>query len=326
MKTLMHIGACLFACMVLPISAWAWEPVKPIQLIVGFSAGGGTDLIARALAIGAKEVMPQPIVVVNRPGASGVIAAEKVAHAAPDGYTLLVAGGSESTSLPNYQQVPYTLSKDFRPIIHVIRLRTMLAVKADSKIHTFADLVAYAKANPGKLMYGTSGVGSLTHSMMLLVNRAAGIDTRHVPYKGDADVMTALLSGQVQIALGSPDQMKPWIDSGKMRPLTLSSNDRYPGLPNVPTLKELGYDIYLENMKGIVAPAGLPDDVYAYLNQHLHQAMQTQAFKTAVARSNFEVLYMDGPTFGAAMQKMSNGIAAALDKSVTKVSQANAGK
>ena len=326
MKTLMHIGAGLCACMVMSISAWAWEPVKPIQLIVGFSAGGGTDLIARALAIGAKEVISQPIVVVNRPGASGVIAADQVARAAPDGYTLLVAGGSESTSLPNFQQVPYTLLKDFRPILHVIRLRTMLAVKADSKIGTFADLVAYAKKNPGKLTYGTAGIGSLTHAMMLLINKAAGIDTLHVPYKGDAEVMTALLSDQVQIALGSPDQLKSWIDNGKMRPLTLSSTDRYPGLPDVPTLRELGYNIYLENMKGIVAPAGLSDDIYAYLNQHLHQAMQTRAFKTAVASSNFEVQYMDGPTFGSSMQKMSKAIATALGKSVSMVSQTSARK
>ncbi len=321
MKILKFVGICLLAGMSIPSVALAWEPAKPIQLIVGFSPGGATDVIARAIAAAAKEVMPQTIVVVNRPGASGVIAADYVARAAPDGYTLLVAGGSESTSLPNHRKLPYSLSKDFRPILHLIRLRTMLAVKADSGIKTFPDLVAYAKENPGKLQYGTSGVGSLTHSMMLMINKAAGIDTFHVPYKGDADVVTALLSDQVQIALGSPDQLKPWIDNGKMRPLTLSSNDRYPGFPDVPTLKELGYDIYLENMKGIVAPAGLPDDIYTYLNEHLKQAMQTQTFKTAVARSNFEVQYMDGPTFGAAMQRMSDGIAAALDKSAANVSQ-----
>lgn len=301
----------LLSCLAL---AAPWEPTKPIQVIVGFSAGGGTDLIARALALGAQEVMPVPMVVVNRPGAAGVIAADAVARSAPDGYTLLVAGGSESTSLPNHQQVPYNLNTSFRPVAHVIRLRMMMAVRPDSGFKSFKDLVAYAKANPGKLAYGTSGVGSLTHSMMLMVDKAAGIETLHIPYKGDADVMTALIGGQVQIALGSPDQLKPWIDSGKMVPLTLSSNDRFPGMPNVPTLKELGYDIYLENMKGIVAPAGLPDEAYIYLNDRLQKAMQTEAFKAAVTRSNFEVQYMDGPTFGRTMQNMSSGIAAALKK------------
>ncbi len=291
----------------------AWEPNRPIQLIVGFSPGGGTDVIARAIAAGMQDVLPQPMVVVNRPGASGVIAADAVAKAAPDGYTLLVAGGSESTSLPNHQQVSYKQSS-FRPIGHVIRLRMMMVVKNDGKIKSFQDLVRFAKANPGKMAYGTSGVGSLTHSMMLMVNKAAGIDTFHVPYKGDAEVVTGIIGDQVQIGLGSPDQFKSWIDAGKVIPLTLSSNDRFPGMPNVPTLKELGYDIYLENMKGVVAPAGLPDEVYNALNEKLRRAMETQAFKNIVTKSNFEVQYMDGPTFARTMAAMSDGIAAALKK------------
>ena len=313
MKLIRMISGFLVGTALLAGPAAGREPTSPIQLVVGFSPGGGTDVIARAIAAGAQEVMPQPMVVINRPGASGVIAADSVARAAPDGYTLLVAGGSESTSLPNHQQVSYKQSS-FRPIGHVIRLRTMVVVKNDGKIKTFQDLVAAAKANPGKMAYGTSGVGSLTHSMMLMVNKAAGIDTFHVPYKGDADVVTALIGDQIQIGLGSPDQFKSWIDSGKVVPLTLSSNDRYPGLPNVPTLKELGYDIYLENMKGVVAPAGLPDAAYTYLNETLRKAMETQSFRNIVARSNFEVQYMDGPTFARTMASMSDGIAAALKK------------
>lgn len=313
MKLIRMISGFLVGSALLAGPAAAWEPTKPIQLVVGFSPGGGTDVIARAIAAGAQEVMPQPMVVINRPGASGVIAADSVARATPDGYTLLVAGGSESTSLPNHQQVSYKQTS-FRPIGHVIRLRTMVVVKNDGRIKTFQDLIAAAKANPGKMAYGTSGVGSLTHSMMLMVNKAAGIDTFHVPYKGDADVVTALISDQIQIGLGSPDQFKSWIDNGKVIPLTLSSNDRYPGLPNVPTLKELGYDIYLENMKGVVAPAGLPDAAYAYLNETLRKAMETQSFRNIVARSNFEVQYMDGPTFAKTMASMSDGIAAALKK------------
>lgn len=308
------LSVCMLAAAFVAGNAGAWEPNRPIQVVVGFSPGGGTDVIARALSTAAQETMPVPLVVVNRPGASGVIAAEFVANAAPDGYTLLVAGGSESTSLPNHQKVPYNLGTSFRPIVHVIRLRMMVVVRSDSKIRTFKDLVAFAKANPGKLNYGTSGVGSLTHSMMMVVNKVAGIDTFHVPYKGDAPVVTALIGDQIQIGTGSPDQFKPWIDSGKVIPLALSSTDRFPGFPDVPTLKELGYDIYLENMKGIVAPAGLPDDVYTYLHDHLKKTMETDTFKTLVARANYEVQYMDGPTFGKNMQNMSNTIAAALKK------------
>lgn len=314
MKFKYLIAACVFGSALTVGSAIAWEPKKPIQIIVGFSAGGGTDIMARAISAAAQGIIPVPLVVINRPGASGVIAAEFVAKAPADGYTLLVAGGSESTSLPNHQKVNYSLAQSFRPIIHLIRLRMFVNVKADTNIKSFKDLVAYAKANPGKLAYGTSGNGSLYHSAMLLINRAAGIETFHVPYKGDADTVTALISNQVQIGLVSPDQVKPWIDTGKVVPLAVTSNDRFPGYPDVPTLKELGYDVYLENMKGFVAPAGLPDDVYTYLHDHIKKAMETDSFKAVVARGNFEVVYMDGPTFGKAMQGMSNAIASALKK------------
>lgn len=315
----MKLKAALTACMLaagllLAGPVLAWEPTKPITLIVGFSAGGGTDVIARALAAGAKDTIPVPVVVVNKPGASGVIAAEQVAKSAPDGYTLLIAGGSESTSLPNHKEVPYNLATSFRPIVHAIRLRMMIVTRTDSHIKTFKDLVAEAKANPGKLAYGTSGQGSLTHSMMLVVNKTVGIDTLHVPYKGDADVVRALVAGEIQIGTGSPDQFKPWIDSGKVIPLTLSSLDRFPGYPEVPTLKELGYDIYLENMKGIVAPAGLPDEIYEYLRDRFKKAMETDVFKQMIAKANYEVQYMDGPTFAKNMQGMSNAIAGALKK------------
>jgi len=309
------VTACILAAgSLLAGPALAWEPTKPITLVVGFSAGGGTDVIARALATGAKDIIPVPVVVVNKPGASGVIAAEQVAKSPADGYTLLIAGGSESTSLPNHKEVPYNLATSFRPVVHAIRLRMMIVTRADSNIKSFKDLVAYAKANPGKLAYGTSGQGSLTHSMMLVVNKTVGIDTLHVPYKGDADVVRALVAGEIQIGTGSPDQFKPWIDSGKAIPLTLSSLDRFPGYPDVPTLKELGYDIYLENMKGIVAPAGLPDDAYEYLRDRFKKAMETEAFKQMIAKANYEVQYMDGPTFAKNMQSMSNAIAGALKK------------
>jgi tripartite-type tricarboxylate transporter receptor subunit TctC len=292
----------------------SWEPKKPIQLIVGFAAGGATDLIARAIATSAQEIISVQLVVINRPGAAGVIAAESVAKGPADRYTLLLAGGSEITAIPNHQKVAYSVSGSFRPVIHLVRLRIMINVRADSGFKSFKDLVNYAKANPGKLAYGTGGTGGLTHSSMLLVNKVAAIDTFDVPYKGDSEVVTALMSSQIQIVPVSPDQVKSWIDSGKVRPLAVTSNDRFPGYPDVPTLKELGYDVYLENMNGLVAPAGLPDEVYTYLHDHLKSAMETGTFKAFAARGDFEVTYMDGPTFGRAMQSMSNAIASALKK------------
>jgi len=317
----MNVKAIVTACLIAGLQltgggadAASWEPKKPIQLIVGFAPGGATDLIARAIATGAQEIMPVPIIVMNRPGAGGVIAAEFVAKAAPDGYTLLIAGGSESTAIPNHQKVGYSVTGSFRPIIHLVRLRIMINVRADSGFKSFNDLVTYAKANPGKLAYGNGGTGGLTHSTMLLVNKIANINTFDVPYKGDSEVVTALMSNQIQIVPVSPDQVKPWIDSGKVRPLAVTSNDRFPGYPDVPTLKELGYDIYLENMKGLVAPAGLSDEAYTYLHDYFKKAMESNAFKSLAARGDYEVTYMDGPAFGKAMQSMSNAIASALKK------------
>lgn len=307
-------AVCVLSAVLLSHEAMSWEPKRPIQLVVGFAAGGGTDVIARNLAIASQGVIPVPIVVVNRTGAAGVIAAEYVAKASPDGHTLLTAGGSESTSIPNYQKVSYTLNGSFRPIIHMIRLRMMIVTRAEAPYKNFKDFVSYAKANPGKLAFGTAGVGGLAHSAWLLINKTASIDTFDVPYKGDAETVTALLGNQIHVTQVSPDQAKPWVDSGRMRLLAVTSNDRFPGNPDVPTLKELGYDVYLDNMKGVVAPAGLPDDVYAYLHDNFRKAMATDTFKSLAAKSNFEVAYMDGPTFGKAMQGMSNAIATGLKK------------
>ena len=317
MKMRAVVAACLVTGALFAggnVSAASWEPKKSIQLIVGFTAGGATDLIARAIATGAQDIIPVPVIVMNRPGAGGVIAAEFVAKAPPDGYTLLIAGGSESTAIPNHQKVGYSVTESFRPIIHLVRLRIMINVRADSGFKSFNDVVAYAKANPGKLAYGNGGTGGLTHSTMLLVNKIAGINTFDVPYKGDSEVVTALMSNQIQIVPVSPDQVKSWIDSGKVRPLAVTSNDRFPGYPEVPTLKELGYDIYLENMKGLVAPAGLTDEAYTYLHDRFRKAMESNTFKSLAARGDYEVTYMDGPTFGKAMQSMSNAIASALKK------------
>lgn len=316
MKLKVVVAACMLAS---ALSAGGhvnaeWQPKRPIQIVVGFSPGGGTDLIARAIATASQEIIPVPVIVVNRPGASGAIAAEFVAKAPADGHTLLMAGGSESTSLPNHQKVSYSLKDSFRPVVHVVRMRIMITVKADSPFKSLKEIVSFAKANPGKLSYGSSGAGSLYHSVMLLFNKAAGIDTLHVPYKGGAPVLAALVGDEVRIGIAGPDEAKTWIDTNRIRPLAVASNDRFAGLPDVPTLKELGYDVYIENMKGLVGPAGLSDDVYAYLHSRFKRAIESSTFKSLADRGNFETTYMDGPAFGKTMENMSNAIASALKK------------
>ena len=160
------IGLLAVAAAVAP--ARAWEPKKPINIVVGFAPGGGTDIIARTVTSAAQEFFPVPLVIVNRAGASGTIAAEYVRNAPPDGYTLLVAGGSESTSVGNHQKLPYDIRTDFTAIIQFNRQRTLLAVKGDAPYKTLKEFVTEVKANPGKYTYGSSGAGSLYHSALLV--------------------------------------------------------------------------------------------------------------------------------------------------------------
>jgi tripartite-type tricarboxylate transporter receptor subunit TctC len=305
------VGICAIVVAAAAASAAAWEPKKPIRILVGFAAGGGTDVVARSLASAAQEFFLVPLVIVNKAGASGTIAADQVATSAADGYTLLVAGGSESTSVPNHQKVTYTL-ESFRPVIRATRSRNILVVGTKSPYRTLEEFVKAAKAAPGKMSYGSAGAGSLAHSTFLVFGRAAGLDMRHVPFKGGAPTMAALLGGHIDIAMAAPDEAKPHVDAGTMRMLALSSLDRFAPWKDVPTLKELGYDVYIENMKGLVAPAGLPDDVYAYLHDNFKKALESDTWKSLAANAQLETGYLDGPAFQKAMQDMSAAIARAL--------------
>jgi tripartite-type tricarboxylate transporter receptor subunit TctC len=302
-------GLLTFAA-ALPVQAW--EPNKPINIVVGFSPGGGTDIIARTVSSAAQEFFPVPLVIVNRSGASGTIAAEYVRNAPPDGYTLLVAGGSESTSVGNHQKLPYDIRTDFSSVIQFNRQRTLLAVKGDAPWTSLQDFVTEVKANPGKYTYGSSGAGGIYHSALLVFTRAAGLDMKHVPYKGGAPAMAALLGGHIDVTALSPDEGKAMLDSGQVRALATFSDERYPGYPDVPTLMESGYDIYLENMKGLIGPKGMDPEVVAYLHDNFKKAMETETFKALAKKANIEVQYRDGAGFQQAMTEMYNAIGKAV--------------
>ncbi|MET4698287.1 tripartite-type tricarboxylate transporter receptor subunit TctC [Constrictibacter sp. MBR-5] len=303
-------GVLAIAAAVAP--AEAWEPKKPINVVVGFAPGGGTDIIARTVTSAAQPFFPVPLVIVNRAGASGTIAAEYVRNAPPDGYTLLVAGGSESTSVGNHQNLPYDIRTDFTSIIQFNRQRTLLAVKGDAPFKTLQDFVTEVKANPGKYTYGSSGAGGIYHSALLVFTKSAGLDMKHVPYKGGAPAMAALLGGHIDATALSPDEGKAMLDSGQVRALATFSDARYPALPDVPTLQEQGYDIYLENMKGLVGPKGMDPEIAAYLHDNFKKALETDTFKTLAEKANIELQYRDGPGFQQAMTDMYNAIGKAV--------------
>ena len=308
------LAAAIGSIALLSVSAQAWEPKKPIKIIVGFSPGGGTDIVARTIVASAQEFFPVPLVVVNRPGAGGTLAAEFVSKSKPDGYTLLVAGGSESTSVPNHRKVNYNIG-DFVGIIRLIRSRIFYGVLSDSPIKSIEDLVKQAKADPGKITYSSSGQGSILHSSMLLLANEAGMDLRHVPYKGGAPAMAAMLGGHVNVAMiGGPEEAQAHLAAGTIRLLATPSNTRFPGLPDVPTLKELGHNVYVDNMKGLVAPKGTPDDVAKYLHDTFKKGLNSTVWEKMAAKLKLESGYLNGEDFKGAMKTMSANIGDAVKK------------
>lgn len=287
----------LLGAAALPAWAQEWTPSQPITILVGFAPGGSADQIARQLSFAAKGIIPVPVLVVNKAGAAGAIAAQAVAEARPDGYTLFVGGGSETTAVGNFKPLPYDPRKSFTPVIKVSRAPSILAVKADSRFADMKALLAEAKQAPEKVSYASTGEGGIFHATGLVLERTANLKLLHVPYKGAADSMNALLGGQVDSAFGAYEEMKPMIDAGRVRPLALFSRSRLPALPNTPTMTEIGVPVALDNMKGLMAPAGLPPQVHRYLHDSFRKAMQTDAWKDYVAKSGLTEDYATGPAF-----------------------------
>jgi tripartite-type tricarboxylate transporter receptor subunit TctC len=305
------VGVCAIVVAAAAASAAAWEPKKPIRILVGFAAGGGTDVVARSLASAAQELFPVPLVIVNKAGASGTIAADQVATSAADGYTLLVAGGSESTSVPNHQKVSYTL-ESFRPVIRATRSRNILVVSAKSPYRTLEDFVKAAKAAPGKMSYGSAGAGQ-PRALHVPGLRPRG-GTGHAPraFQGRRPHHGGPAGRTHRHRDGSPRRGEAARGCRNDADVGAVVAGSVPPWKDVPTLKELGYDVYIENMKGLVAPAGLPDDVYTYLHDNFKKALESDTWKSLAANAQLETGYLDGPAFQKAMQDMSAAIARAL--------------
>jgi tripartite-type tricarboxylate transporter receptor subunit TctC len=289
-------------------------PTRPVEIIVGFAPGGGTDLTARAVATHGGKYIGQPFVVVNKAGAAGTIASQYVASAKPDGYTLLVAGGSETTSVGHFRKLPYHPINDFEPVICLVRQDIGLSVKADSPWKTIRDFLADAKKNPEKYSYASSGIGGLYHSAGLVLEKMAGVTLRHVPFKGGAETLSALLGGHVDVAISAPDEAFALIESGKIRSLVVFGAKRSPLIVNVPTMQEVGYNFYMGNMKGLVAPKGTPKEIVAKLHDSLKRMTEDPGFKESLEKVKLELYYMNSEDFGKAMKFMYDLIGEAVKK------------
>jgi tripartite-type tricarboxylate transporter receptor subunit TctC len=251
-------------------------PSKSIRLIVPFAAGGAVGAVARVLSTPLTAGLGQAIVIDNRGGAGGIIGMDAVAKSPPDGYTLLLAH-SGLTYMPGlYRKLPFDPVKDFDGVITAVSGSYVLAVAADAPFKTVGELVAYAKVNPGKLTYGSAGIGSTLHLAAEFFKRAAGLDILHVPYKGAAQATTDLVGGQVQMMFGPLVAIMPLAEAGKIRALAVTSSRRSPLAPNVPTMIESGIAGFeVTGWYGLAVPAGTPRPAIDKLNAETNRALKS---------------------------------------------------
>ncbi len=295
--------------------ALAWEPARPIQAIIGFAPGGGADQIARAICEAAGPLFPQPLVISNRPGAGGAIAAQYVAAQAGDGHTLFMGGGTESTSLPAFRDLPYDPKRDFRAVMRLMRQRLFFFTSAKGRFSTMREALAAAKAQPNAVSYGTSGIGSIPHAGFLVLERGQGLEMVHSPYTGGAPSVQAVVARQIDLAAAHPEEFRGMADAGEIRVLAVASEERAPNYPDAPTLKELGFDVVIENMKGWVVPAATPDDAVKTLHDRFRQAMQTPTWQRFLTHAGDTDGYLPGPQFQAAMDALLTTVRRVAQKS-----------
>ena len=267
-------------------------PVKPIRMITPYAAGGGSDTLARILGQKLLEAWGQPVVVDNRPGGGGIIGAETVARATPDGYTLFVTPSAVLTINPHlYSKLRYDTFKDFAPITMASNSPYFLVVHPKIPAASIKELITYAKANPGKMNYSSSGNGSSTHLAGVLFNNMAGVDIVHIPYKGAAPAIVDLLAGNIQMRFSSVVPVLPHVRSGRLRGIAISSAKRYGPLPDVPTINESGLPGYtVESFYAVVAPAGTPHALIVKINAEIVRNLKTPEIAAHMANDGAEVI------------------------------------
>ena len=273
-----------------PSYAQSSYPDKPIRTIIIFPPGGGIDTVGRIVGTKLSETIGQPVVPENRAGAGGNVGLDFVAKARPDGYTLVVGSETLTLSPSLYKQLSYD-PKDLQPVALVAQVPLMLLARPDFPAKNLKELVEYAKANPGKVTYGTGGVGSAPHLGGELLKSLAGIDIVHVPYKGVSPAMVGMIGGEVDLAFISVAAAAAQVDAGKARALAVLGNTRALRLPDVPTAKEAGIDnLVVPIWYGILAPAGTPRDIVDKLNAEINKVTAMPEIKESIQKTGIEAL------------------------------------
>jgi tripartite-type tricarboxylate transporter receptor subunit TctC len=277
--------------LLLPAVATAQDfPTKPIKLIVPFPPGGPNDIIARVVGQRMSELTKQPIVIENRSGQAGVLGTDAVAKAAPDGYTIGITSASSLVINPSLEKMPYDVRKDLAPVTLNVTVPEMLVVASNVPASNMTELIALARAQPGKLNFASAGVGGLPHLAGELFKLTAKLDIVHVPYRGAAPAINDLLGQQVQMTFLDLPVILPHIKAGSLKPIALGSPTRAPTAPDVPTTAEVGMpDLLIENWYGMIAPGGTPEKIIAELNRITNEAMADPGVKAKLADQGLTV-------------------------------------
>lgn len=288
-------GAVFFGLLVSG-SVLAKYPEKSVTLIAPFPAGGDTDFVARTLAEAGKPSFPKGIVVINRPGGGATIGVSEALRAKPDGYTLASCGPAPLVIGPHRLNLSYNTPNDYQPIIKTVTLPYAIAVSSHTQIQTLSDLVAAAKANPGKLRIGHSGDGSFPHLAAVLFLRAAKLEMTLVPFGGSSEVVPAVIGGHVELCVQPVTDLQAQAQASNLRILAVLQNKRDPLVPNVPAATELGLHMEFSAYHSLIGPKGLPAEIVAWLEQTFKKAMATPTFLKPMEARGYAVTFEDTET------------------------------
>jgi tripartite-type tricarboxylate transporter receptor subunit TctC len=273
-RQFLHLTAGAVALLTLSRSARAQAyPSRPVHIIVGFAAGGPNDVLARLIGQWLSEQLGQPFIIENRPGGGSNIATEAVVRASADGYTLLLVGSPNAINATLYDKLDFNFVRDIAPVASLIRGALIMVVHPSVPAKTVPEFIAYARANPGKLSYGSGGVGGITHITPELFKMMTGINMVHVPYRGVAPALTDLIGGQVQVLFANPAQVIPYIRGGRLRSLAVTTAERLQALPDLPTVGESVPGYEASSFFGLGAPRSTPDETINKLNKQINAAL-----------------------------------------------------
>jgi len=300
------ITVLLLAAAAFPAWAQSW-PDKPIRFVMSAPAGSSIDVVGRAIADKLKDRLGQPVLVENKPAAGGVVAVGETAKAAPDGYTMVLAFNGPLSITPLLQKTQYDVQKDLAPVITTTSQPNVLAVNAQVPAKTVKDLVAYAKANPGKLNYASVGPGSSSHLNGELLKSLAGVDIVHIPFNGSPPAVTATIQGETQMIFAVMQPLQAQVRAGKLHALAVTSAKRFPLLPDLPTIAESGYPNFVSlAWNGVLVPAGTPKPVIARLNAEINAILKEPDVVQKLNSQGFELVGGTPEEFGALIKAESD--------------------